>query len=272
MTWNHVYDARERFLCRMSTQLRTKLGLAPSRRQLDPELSEREIHFRAPPLAPELLAAIRRISPQFHLDADERSRDFWQRNQNGLCWGELDAVEAWLRPLPVPGKVLDIGPGLGRSAVFLRAALGWEAAEFHLYEGSGSETRYTRSGPRFEDSFCGDLEALETVLRYNGMERFRIFDAHELGARLAGLPGPYDVLYSFYAIGFHWSIDLFLDEILDLMHDRSVAVFTLHYRSPDLGRAAELPHREVAFRPSWPRGERGRLLVLAKSEAALEAA
>ncbi|HYA96012.1 MAG TPA: hypothetical protein VEC95_07035, partial [Terriglobales bacterium] len=45
--------------------------------------------------------------------------------------------------------------------------------------------------------------------------------------KLATLPGPYDLLYSFYSIGFHWSLELFLDDLLPLMHRKTVAIFTV---------------------------------------------
>ena len=140
---------------------------------------------------------------------------------------------------------------------------------FDLYEGSGKETKYTRAGPRFDDSFCGNLDVLRSVLEYNEIGNFEIFDAADLGARLAGLPGPYDFIYSFFAIGFHWSIGHFLDEILDLMHEGSIGAFTLHDKFEDFSELGETPYRVFEFRRSWPRNRTTRMLVLAKSEELL---
>ena len=39
------------------------------------------------------------------------------------------------------------------------------------------------------------------MLDYNGVEQYEIFDAEQLP--LAALPGPYDLIYGFYSIGFH---------------------------------------------------------------------
>ena len=254
---------------RLMSGLRRKLKLRHALSELDPDLAAKELHFRAPPLTSELVAAIQLISPQFHLRPDEPSRRFWELNQNGVCWGEFEVLEPFLRGLPAPSKALDIGPGLGRSAVFFKRALGWHDVAFHLYEGSGKSTRYTRAGPRFDDSFCGNLKVLESVLRFNEIEGYKIFDAADMGGQLTDLPGPYDFVYSFFAVGWHWSIEHFLEEILRLMHDRAVGAFSLHPKFEDYQLFDDLPHRIVEFRRSWPRGRRSEMLVLARTEEAL---
>lgn len=253
----------------LSSKIRRKLKLGQSLSELDPYLVGKPVVFEAPELTPELLAAIKLISPQFHLGLDERSRRFWEGNQNGLCWGEYEALAPFLDHLGVPAKVLDIGPGLGRSAVFFKKLEGWSEVPFNLYESTGESTKYTKAGPRFDDSFCGNLSALETLLEHNGVTGVEIFDAAELDASLARLPGPYDFIYSFFAIGFHWSIEHFLDELLGLMGERSIGAFTLHDQPQDLSAVERLPHRIVEFRRSWPRDRWSRMLVLAKHEDAL---
>ena len=81
---------------RIATSIRKKLKLGHSLDELDPYLAAKELHFRAPPLTPELVAAIKLISPQFHLRPNEESRRFWELNQNGLCWGEYEALKPFL--------------------------------------------------------------------------------------------------------------------------------------------------------------------------------
>jgi hypothetical protein len=41
------------------------------------------------------------------------------------------------------------------------------------------------------------------------------------------LPGPFDLIYSFYSIGFHWSVDHFLGDLLPLLGERGMAIFTV---------------------------------------------
>ena len=258
------------FINKLSTSVRKRLGIGHSLSELDPDLVARQLYFEAPTLTPELIAAVKLISPQFRLRQDETSRRFWELNQNGVCWGEYLALEPFLKALPEPSKVADLGPGLGRSVIFFKKIMGWQSVPFHLYEGAGESTKYTKAGPKFDDSFCGTPEALETLLRHNGIESYQIFDAMEMGGEISGLPGPYDFIYSFFAIGFHWSIVHFLDDLLDLMHDRSIGAFTLHDRFTDLDALSHVPHRVVEMRRSWPRGKTSRLLVLGKTEEALQ--
>ncbi len=256
---------------RIATDIRKKLRLGHSLQELDPYLAAKELHFRAPSMTPDLVKAIKLISPQFHLRPNEESRRFWELNQNGLCWGEYEALQPFLDGLGgPPARVLDIGPGMGRSAIFFKKLPGWETATFHLYEGAGSSTKYTKAGPRFDDSFCGTPEILETLLSYNEIDGYELFDAQQMEASLAGLPGSYDFIYSFFAIGFHWSITHFLDEILGLMHDRSIGAFTLHDRFTDFAELSDVPHKVVDFRRSWPRERWSQMLVLSKTQEALE--
>lgn len=254
-----------------ATKARKLFRLGHPLSELDPELSQKKIVLEAPPFEPDLVAAIKLISPQFRLDADEKSRRFWQLNQNGLCWGEYDALAPFIARIPTPKKVLDIGPGMGRSVVFFKKHLGWEKVPFHLYESSGNSTRYTKAGPRFKDSFCGNLEALQRVLDHNGIEEFEVFDAAEMDAQVGRMPGPYDFIYSFFAVGFHWSLEHFLADILDLMHGDSLGAFTLHDRFDNFACLDGVPHRVVEFKKTWPRYRWSRLLVLSKNPELVKA-
>src|SRR4030095_6288979 len=76
---------------------------------LDPRLTAMEHIFRAPPLTPELIAAIKLISPHFNFANTERSRWFWEADQNGSCWGEYEALTPLFSSMPRPSKVLEIG-------------------------------------------------------------------------------------------------------------------------------------------------------------------
>ena len=98
--------------------------------------------------------------------------------------------------VPAPADFLEIGPGLGRSLVFFSKKLGWDQSEIHAYDGGGTTSKYTMPGPRSNESFCGNLNMLRHVLKFNGVDNVKLFNAHEV--QLADLPGPYDLIYSFY--------------------------------------------------------------------------
>ena len=258
-------------LPRLRAEWRKRTGRELSAADIHPRFRNRVRHFRAPPMTAEMVAAIARLSPQFHLEPGESSRSFWELTQNGSCWGEFDAAAPVLRAMPPPAKALDIGCGLGRSTAFFRRALGWEDTEFHLYDGDGPRIDYPRSGERTDRSFCGDLATLRAVLDYNGVGNHRVFDAHELGHRLDSLPGPYDLVYSFYAAGFHWSLADFWCEFEAISHRRTVGVFTIHRNFEEFPALRNRAFRIVPFERSLIKDLPHRLLIASGDEQFLEA-
>lgn len=220
--------------------------------------------FHAPPLTPELIAAIHLISPQLRLTKSERDRSEWEADQNAACWDEYEALAPLFHAMPQPARILEVGCGMGRSLVFFNKKLAWESCVFHAYEGNGSGTKYTFDGPRFDDSFCGNIGVLRSVLTYNGIGNVSVFDAGEV--RLRELPGPYDFLYSFYSVGFHWSLEHFLSDLLALMHERSIAAFTVTEGFKPFPALSELKYRILSAPRKDPHEDPVRLLVLSKTD------
>lgn len=229
---------------------------------LDPTLARMEHVFKAPPVTEELAAAIKLISPHFDVRMDSSFQLLWEADQNGACWGEFPALEPELSRLKHPAKILEIGPGMGRSLVFFSKKLGWDSDTLHAYEGNGDRTKYTVMGPRFEDSFCGNIPILKQVLEYNGVKNATVFDAREV--RLADLPGPYDLIYSFYAVGFHWSLEHFLSDLQALMDDNSLAVFTVGLEFKPFPELNQFSYRVIEWKVAWPKNTRLKLLLLRK--------
>ena len=230
--------------------------------QLNAKLAKRERVFHAPPFTQELVAAIKLVTPHFELTTSEKCRAFWEADQNGSCWGEYDALAPVFRSMPRPAKILEIGPGLGRSLVFFSRKLGWENSEIDVYEGEGTITKNTVLGPRFDDSFCGNIKMLRHILEYNNIRNVRIFNSRD--TQMAELPGPYHFIYSFYSVGFHWSLEHFLDDLLPLMDDKSVAVFTAPTHFSPFPKMKDLAYSIVDYNPVWPENEKLTLLIIGK--------
>jgi len=108
--------------------------------------------------------------------------------------------------------------------VFFSKNLDWSACDLHAYEADGTTTRYTVNGPRFNDSWCGTIPELKVALDFNGVGNVTIHNANQV--KMTDLPGPFDLVYGFYNIGFHWSLEHFLPEIMTLIGD-GVGIFTL---------------------------------------------
>jgi SAM-dependent methyltransferase len=254
---------------RLRTEVAKHFGLGHRVAELSSALVGKTLYFRSPPLDPELIGAVRAITPQFSLRLDETSRRVWELSQNGSSWAEYEALAPLLEALPEPAKILEIGPGMGRSVVFLSRHMDWCKATFDLYEGEGKAKKYPLNAARATDSFCGDLGQLCRVLDFNQVKNYRLFDAAESGFRLDGLPGPYDLVYSFYGVGFHWSLADFWDEIRGLLAPSGVAIFTVHHSFREFPALEGTPHRYVPFRRILAKDRPLHLLVVSPDPSVL---
>ena len=99
--------------------------------QIAPEFATGPPVFRAPPLTPDLAAAIRLYCEQFDYPLTEAARALWETDQNAACRAEREALSPLLNAMPAPGKILDIGPGMGRSLVWFRRE--FPRAELHAW-------------------------------------------------------------------------------------------------------------------------------------------
>lgn len=237
----------------LTLQEKSAVAGGPPLPRLNPELANLERVFRSPPMTQELARAIHLIAPHLDLQADEVSRGFWESEQNGSCWAEYNCLEDTLSGLSKPTRILEIGPGLGRSLVFFSKKLGWQNCELHAYEADGTTTKYTLNGPRFEDSFCGTIVELRRVLDYNNVTNVTIHNAKHVAMK--DLPGPFDLLYGFYTIGYHWSLEHFFDEVLTLIGKTGIAVFTVHQDFQPFTRLQQIPYHlrkkgRIIYEPS----------------------
>jgi hypothetical protein len=62
---------------------------------------------------------------------------------------------------------------------------------------------------------------------------------------MTDLPGPFDLLYGFYTIGYHWSLEHFFDEVLALVGKTGIAVFTVFEDFQPFLRLQQLPYRLI---------------------------
>lgn len=202
---------------------------------------EPEIIVRTPPIDAELAAAITLIAPYFPSIPPDRRQGEYEREQNGSCWVEDAALGPLLTTMPPPRRVLDIGAGLGRAAVFFSRRY-FPEAHFDLFDATGHDTKYDLMGDRNKDSFCGNLAMLRRCLEFNDVRNFSIIDADTTGGHIDVHSKKFDFIYSFYSVGYHWSIDHWLDEILAVCHDGTLCAFSVPSQYEPSPRVASLPH------------------------------
>jgi hypothetical protein len=248
--------------------LKTSLNRLRGRSILDPSARTAEQLFLAPPFSEEVVAAIRLISTRLPLKADEASRLLWQNESNAASAAEYEALQPLFNKQENPRRVLEIGPGFGRSVVFFQKKGLFRESEISLYDANGSSTRYKQKyydqPPRWPDtsSFCGNLSLLETMLTYNQVRQFRILDAQQ--TPLAALPGPFDLIYGFYSIGFHWSLEYYLDDLEPLLHQKTIFICTLNKNFRTFPRLQQFSTRVVKCREVKKNATPLRLLILSK--------
>jgi hypothetical protein len=248
--------------------MKASLNRLRGRSILDTKASSAEQLFLAPPFTVEVVEAIRLISTRLKLKADEASRQLWQSESNAAAEAEYEALLPLFEKIEKPKRVLEIGPGFGRSVVFFEKKGVFSNAEINLYDANGTSTKYKQKfyehppiWPNIS-SFCGNLPLLRTMLDYNGVGQYEIFDAERLP--LAALPGPYDLIYGFYSIGFHWSLEYYLDDLEPLLHERTLLVCTLNKNFRSFPRLDLFSTRVLDCREVKKNAPPLRLLVLSK--------
>jgi hypothetical protein len=248
--------------------IKTSLNRLRGRSILDSRATSAEQLFLAPPFTDEMAAAIRLISTRLPLKADEASRLLWQRESNAASEAEYEALLPLFAEVDKPKRVLEIGPGFGRSVVFFSKKGLFPGSQITLYDANGSSTKYKQKyydhPPQWPDtsSFCGNLSLLQTMLAYNGVGPCKIFDAQQWPLRR--LPGPYDLIYGFYSIGFHWSLEYYLDDLEPLLHESTLLVCTLNKNFRTFPRLEQFSTRVLTCREVKKNAAPLRLLVLSK--------
>ncbi len=109
--------------------LKASLNRLRGRSILDAKASSAEQLFLAPPFTEEVVEAIRLISTRLPLKADEASRWLWQRESNAAAEAEYEALLPLFEKVDKPKRVLEIGPGFGRSVVFFTKKGLWPGSE-----------------------------------------------------------------------------------------------------------------------------------------------
>ncbi|MGC2211321.1 MAG: hypothetical protein WA532_14535 [Candidatus Korobacteraceae bacterium] len=237
----------------------------------DADLERAEQVFLAPPFTPEVAAAVGLISTRVPFHADEPSRLLCQREANGMSEREYEALAPFFGKMAKPRRVLEIGPGFGRSVVYFSKKGVWEeGAEVHLYDTNGTQTKYKQKyydrPPQWPDvsSFCGHLPLLSSFLEYNHIAGYKMFDAAELPLRQ--LPGPYDLVYGFFSLGYHWSLEFYLDDLDPLLQTNSVLICILNKHFKPFARLRDYSTRILYCRDTKKSAVPLRLLVLSKGE------
>ena len=124
-----------------------------------------------------------------------------------------------------PDNVLDIGAGLGRASVWLFKKYGWERTHFVFLDGDTGKKQFEgirkEKGEYYNDwrmgvHFCDSNGLLD--VDYEQPEDVPLFEMFD---------NKFDLIYSFLAVGFHWPMDMYLDDLYPLCSKGTLLIFGL---------------------------------------------
>ena len=134
-----------------------------------------------------------------------------------------------------PKSILEIGGGIGRGSVYLSKRFGWSETDFYLLDGDSGDEQVAPIDGQETNAFYNSHDATRRFCGANGISTSRL---HLLNAEsptweeeVAGVR--FDLVYSFMAIGFHWSIHIYLERLLAFCHPETLLFFGL--RGTDRG-------------------------------------
>jgi len=156
------------------------------------------------------------VQKYIDLQCNDKKEDFLQLS-------EIEGIEGYLKDLN-PKIALDVGSGIGRASVFLFKYFNWKDTLFVLADGDSGDKQLSgiRTG---ESDFYNSLEVTGLFCRSNGMENVEIFNLEK--CKWEDLSYRPDLVYSFLALGFHWPINSFLEDIHPLLKNSCLLIFGL---------------------------------------------
>lgn len=144
------------------------------------------------------------------------------KREEYYCLSEIREIERFMKN--TPEVVLDVGSGIGRSSVLFFKYFKWEKTFFILADGNSGNVQL--AGIRTGDSeFYNSIDATKSFCEANGIQNFKTFNLEKRG--WDKLPQKPDLVYSFKALGFHWPINSFLEDVYSSLRKKCHLIFEL---------------------------------------------
>ena len=130
-------------------------------------------------------------------------------------------IDEYLKYLK-PKYVMDIGAGVGRASVWLMRKYGWRHTNFIFLDGDTGKKQVEGIRKKKGEYYNGWQEA-HMFCWENGLNKM----TNVLPKQLEGIGYKFDLIYSFLAIGFHWKIDMYLNNLYPLCNKDTLLIFGL---------------------------------------------
>lgn len=120
-----------------------------------------------------------------------------------------------------PGRVIEIGAGLGRASVYFATRCGWNC-EFHYIDGDSGDKQCAGVRQEAHGEYYNSHAAAKAFAEANDVGNIQMWhpesDWHN---KICDA----DMAYSFLAIGFHWPVGLYLKQLRKCLRPGAPVVF-----------------------------------------------
>lgn len=135
---------------------------------------------------------------------------------------ETQALDGLLNGLN-PKTAIELGCGIGRATVYLSKRYGFSDTKFVMFDGDSGEQTLCGADRSGNSDFYNSLDMTRKYCEANQVKNMEIINAEV--TPLTEIPHTFDLAYSFLAIGFHWSITMYLDQLHQKMPKGGVCIF-----------------------------------------------
>lgn len=145
----------------------------------------------------------------------------WEAQDNLDVYSSLSAFEHEQLQTYIhhPKKVLDLGCGLGRAAIYLNAVFKDNDVQYVLAD---STITYETSQEVYTDRPWNNMQLTESFCKLNGLSNFRTFDVKKDDwQELTEI----DFITSRCAVGMHFPIEDYMDHLLSVASKKCLMIF-----------------------------------------------
>ena len=143
-----------------------------------------------------------------------------------LSDSEYSAIKEFIND---PKKIVDLGCGLGRMSVYMNHMLSSEAM-YYLADSTNSIDS-VKYGWNPEPAFYNDLSITEEFCKINGLDNFKVVDITK--GELDELKD-IDLVMSFMSVGFHYPIEGYINQLLNITSDNAIMIFGIRKGQYDI--------------------------------------
>ena len=118
---------------------------------------------------------------------------------------------------------MELGAGIGRASVnfFLKFIL--DSTKFYLLDGDSGDKQIAGLNPVTKKDFYNSIEMTECYCKSNNLTNYELINIEKDSIPDVQL----DLVYSLASIGFHWHLNLYLEQLIDYTKSGTLLLFQI---------------------------------------------